>query len=664
VDEMRRYPRPRRPLRFPYSLSRTHFVGRDKEYALLAERLKEAVAGSGGTVAVEGEAGVGKTRLAEEFLGYALSRGTRVFSGRCYERELGPPLEPVAEALGPLGEKVSRDGSYRALAQRLIQESRGAEGLVLFMDDVQWADPATLEFLGYTARRISGERVLMVITYRREDVAALSEWLGGLAERRAVTTVSLGRLSLSDTTEILSRMSSRAFGGLAPLADYLQSESEGNPFYVVEYLRWLIESGAVRIDPRRRISGLEGGLQESTLPSGVRALIQGRLSNMDEESRHLLELAAVIGRAFDLDLLGRAAGRGQAGIFETLESLIASGLIVETPTEAYYFSHDKFRQSLYAGISDLRRRTLHLRVAEALEEDGDEPSELAHHYLQARAWRPALENLVRAARSAEEDYAWETALRSYARALDIVEKLPGSGEKRFELMVARDGVLERMGRREERTAVVREMFDLARRLGDRSRLAEAHMRRMSALAALPDPTSAAQSGRAAVILFRELGDKAGEARAQREMGYVSWMNRDYTSALEANFRARELHRETRDQLGEAGDAGNLAQVYRSIGDEEEALRWMKEADRLYTSLGEEADEILRIDTLVAIHRYGAGMTATIPLSLKSLRIITDFGVEGFFVTQPNSRGTLYLDIGAPEEALEHFRAAAYFDRKG
>jgi tetratricopeptide (TPR) repeat protein len=187
---------------------------------------------------------------------------------------------------------------------------------------------------------------------------------------------------------------------------------------------------------------------------------------------------------------------------------------------------------------------------------------------------------------------------------------------------------------------------------------------MRALAALPDPTGAAQSGRAAVILFRELGDKAGEARAQREMGYVSWMNRDYTSALEANFRARELHRETGDRLGEAGDAGNLAQVYRSIGDEEEALRWIKEADRIYTGLGEEIDEILRIDTLAAIHRYGAGTTSTIPLSLKSLRIITDFGVEGFFVTQPNSRGTLYLDIGASEEALEHFRAAAYFDRKG
>jgi hypothetical protein len=103
VDEgRRRYPRPRRPLRLPYSLGRAHFVGRDGEYALLAERLREAMGGSGGAVAVEGEAGIGKTRLVEEFLGYAGSRGALVLAGRCYERELGPPLEPISDALGPL----------------------------------------------------------------------------------------------------------------------------------------------------------------------------------------------------------------------------------------------------------------------------------------------------------------------------------------------------------------------------------------------------------------------------------------------------------------------------------------------------------------------------------------------------------------------------------
>jgi tetratricopeptide (TPR) repeat protein len=274
-----------------------------------------------------------------------------------------------------------------------------------------------------------------------------------------------------------------------------------------------------------------------------------------------------------------------------------------------------------------------------------------------------LENLVRAAQGAEEEYAWEAALSNYSRALDVAEKLPDSGGERFELLAARDNVLERMGRWKERIATIREMFELARQLADSARMAEAHMRRLETLAALPDSHGAAESGKAAVVLFREIGDKAGEARAHRELGYVAWINRDYEGAVEANLRALELHRETGDRAGEAGDTGNLAQVYRSMGNEEEALRWTEEAGRIYAALGDEDDEIMRIDTLAAIHRHGAQTTATIPLSLESLRIIAGFGVEDFFVTQPNSRGTLYLDIGAPEEALEHFRAAAYFDRK-
>ena len=200
VDEMRRYPRPRRPLRLPYSLSRTHFAGRDREYAMLAERLRETMDGAGGSVvAVEGEAGVGKTRLAEEFLGYARSQGVRVLSGRCYERELGPPLEPVTEALGPVvevdevisgasgrhGEEVGYAWTakaydvtriYHTLTRKLVRESRsdGHEALILFVDDVQWADPATLDFLSYLGRRISGERILLAFSYRREQASVLS----------------------------------------------------------------------------------------------------------------------------------------------------------------------------------------------------------------------------------------------------------------------------------------------------------------------------------------------------------------------------------------------------------------------------------------------------------------------------------------------------------
>jgi len=562
----RRYPRPRRPLRLPYSLGRTHFVGREKEMSLLVEWLGEAEGGRGGAVAVEGEAGVGKTRLVEEFLSYTRSHGVRVLSGRCYERDLGAFLEPVADALDPLidaddvlaadvgaprtsgsstnlRESTQRESNriYRLLAGELVRESRSADhsGLIIFVDDLQWADAATLEFLAYLSRRIAGERILLLCAYRREDTLALSGWLDRLAEMRAVrATLELERLSREDLSHILERMSSRNFDELSSLAGFLHRESEGNPFYAVEYLRWLIETGVVRVDSRRRICALQReALQESRLSSGVQSLLEARLAGLDDETRSLLELAAVIGGSFDLGLLRRAAAYGEAEAFEVMRPAMASGLVVETNEEAYYFSHDKLRQALYRGIDAPRRRELHLRVAEALEESGREPAELAHHFLRAGEWQPALENLVLAARKAGEGYYWETALDDYARALEVSEILPGSEERRFELLGARERLLENIDRHEERAQTVAEMFALANRLGDRIRVAEVQIRRVGALAALGDPEGAAEAGQEALAIFGELGNSSGEARVHRELGHVRWVNRHHASAPETNFEA-------------------------------------------------------------------------------------------------------------------------------
>jgi DNA-binding SARP family transcriptional activator len=687
VDEgRRRYPRPRRPLRFPYSLGRAHFVGRDGEYALLAELLREAVGGSGVAVAVEGEAGVGKTRLVEEFLGYARSRGALVLAGRCYERELGPPLEPIADALGPLPaaeeavlgllppggkehgyprEAEPYDGTraYRTLTRELVRRSREAGVLVLFVDDVQWSDPATLGFLSYAAKRVVGERILLIVSYRREDAAALSGWLGHLAERRAVTTLGLGRLSPEDTAELLGRMSSRRFGGLPALADFLYRESEGNPFYAMEYLRWLIESGAVEVDSRRRISALKGELRNDALPSGVRSLVRARLGEMDDDARNLLELAAVIGRTFDLGLLRKAAGRGEAQAFGTIEPLMSSGLIAGVLGNTHHFSHDKLRQALYEGIGGPKRRELHLRVAEVLENSGGEPAELAHHYLRAEAWQRALENLVSAAREAQEGYAWDTALNSYVRALEVVGELPDPDQRRFEILASQERLLEHMDRQEERAEAVREMFELANRLGDKARISEVHVRRVGVLASLSDLAGVEEAGWAAVRSFRELGDEAGEARAHREVGYVYWMNGDAAAALEANFRALRLSRELGDRRCEAGDVGNIAEVYRAMGNHEGALRWAGEAVRIYRELGDKLGEAMRLATVAQTHRERGDLETALRLVLETLRLYAELGTKNLLVAQHSACGTLYLTLGNPHEALEHFRAAVRFSRE-
>ena len=530
---------------------------------------------------------------------------------------------------------------------------------------MQWADPATLDFLTYLARRISGDRVLLLLTYRREDIPELSGWLDQLTERRALSVLRLSRLSLEDIVELLGSISSRSFGELSSLADFLQQESEGNPFYAVEYLRWLLESDIVAVDSRRRISHLNReALRQSVMPSGVRSLIQARLHSLGNQAQNLLELAAVIGRAFDLGLLSDAGALEEAVAYDTIEPLVNSGLIVENAEgDAYYFTHDKLRQTLYEGIGGYRRRRLHLRVAQALKTAGGEPAELAHHYLRAQEWRPALENLVSAAQRAEKSYAWETALASYDRALEITDQLPRSDEQHFRLLEARERLLEHLDRSEERAVTVQEMLEVASRLGDRTRIAEVHIRRIGVLAALTDSAAATDAGREAASIFCELGDEAGEARVYREMAYVCWANRDYASALEANFRALRIHREIGNRRGEAGDVGNIAEVYRGMGDDEQPLRWADEAVRIYRELGDKLSEAMRLATVAAIHRERGEPETALRLVLKTLQLYSELGVKNLLVAQHSACGTLYLGLGAPKKALEHFRTAARLGRE-
>ena len=689
VDSLRRYPKPRRPLRLPYALSRTHFVGRDAEYARLAERLTEAMEGSGSAVVVEGEAGVGKTRLVEEFLGYARSQGARVLSGRCYEIELGPPLEPVMDALNPVtdqedlvtgfpqpepglspeAEMYNTARLYQTLTRELVRESRGTghKGLVFFVDDLQWADPATLDFLSYLARRASRERILLVVTYRREDVTDLSGWLDGLGEHRAITTLSLKRLSIEDTTRLLGHMSSRTFAGLPHLAAFLQRESEGNPFYAVEYLRWLIEAGIVEIDTRRQISGLKDTLPlEGALPSSLRSLVQARLTGLGDQARELLKLAAVIGRNFDLRLLCTAAACEELEALDVIEPLVASGLVVENGEGAYHFSHEKLRQALYEGISAPRRRALHLQVAKVLEQSAGDPAELAHHYLRAQEWEQALEKLMQTAQRAKESWAWENALKSYTRALEILEQLPDSDERRFELLEAQEQLLEHVDRRIERAAMVQEMFELANRLGGRTRIAEVHIRRIGVLADLSNTGGAEEAYREAVNIFRELGDTAGEARAHREMGYIYWLQRDYARSLESNFQAFRAHHAIGDRMGQAGDVSNLVECYIHLRDYQQALEWAERAMEDYGDLeGYEGiiGEVVRLDTLVTSHRERGDLETALSASLELVRIWTERGDKTWIVTDSNNSAMLYLALGDAERALEHFRTAARISRE-
>ncbi len=440
-------------------------VGRAAEM----QRLLAAYA-PGQFIVIEGEAGIGKTRLAEEFLAHAAQEDSIILRAHCYAGQAGLAYGPLVEAMrAALAQPRAAQqlaglaAHHRAEVARLLPElgqaraptepaeGPGAQGRflealrqtllalavgagprpgVLFVDDAHWLDEASLDLLAYLVRRLHDQPLLIILTLRGEDVPATHRLRGLLAEAgRAgfAHHLTLARLSLTEVHELArSRVggqhdnrSAAKQGPSAPsaqLAERLYRETEGSPFFVVEYL------AAIASQPEA-----DG---EWPLPAGVRELLGARLARLGEAAGQLLSAAAVIGRSFDLDILQAVSGRSEDETVAGLEELLARGLVLEQArgpaSVTFDFNHAKLRALVYEQTSLVRRRLLHRRVAEALvaRERGQREAQtlaaqIAQHYRLSGREAEAADYFQRAGDQARALYANAEALALYRAALAL-----------------------------------------------------------------------------------------------------------------------------------------------------------------------------------------------------------------------------------------------------
>jgi predicted ATPase/DNA-binding SARP family transcriptional activator len=361
----------------------------------------EGVSPDGRLVVVEGEAGIGKTRLCQEFLSQAAGRGAVVISARCHEAETdltyGPVIDLLRNALRSSDDRSWLQGvgeQWLVEAGRLLPElrddvtlpaapplrgpgakSRFYEGLarflsaacsgppygLLFFDDVHWVDDASADFLAFLARRLSRRPLCLILAWRTEELPSRHRLARVIAEARRsnrVSAVSLGRLGEAHVGQLVASAASDN-GPVPDLAERLFRETDGVPLFVVEYLRALKESGAPPPD----------ALQP---PPAIRDVLHSRVAAAGQTAHQVLAAAAVVGGPFDFDTLWRSAGRSAEEVVSALEELLALNLITELDDKppatsgAYDFSHSLLREFVYQDANAARRRLLHGRVGDAL----------------------------------------------------------------------------------------------------------------------------------------------------------------------------------------------------------------------------------------------------------------------------------------------------------
>lgn len=447
------------------------FVGRRDEMAELRRGLDAVLGGKSAAFAITGEAGVGKTRLADEFARIAREAGAHVAWGRCWEAGGAPSYWPWVEVIRHLvGDQAAIDLGARGpfLAQLLpeLSERLGVAGqappsptdpesarflmfdavgellrrvtvatpLVVVIDDVHAADRASLLLLAFLARSLTDRPLLLIATYRAVEASLAVDLAQPLADvERHARKIHLHGLTTDDISTLLR--SASGAGASAALAEHIHDVTAGNAFYVEEVLRTLPH--ATVLDPGATPPPLG-------VPDGIRAAVHRWLERMPPASVAALELAAVIGREFDASVVGIAGGQASVEVLHALDVPVRLGIIAELPRQAgrFQFRHALIRDALYEDLPAARRLGLHQAVGEAFATlSGAAPdrylAELAHHFLMAAPTGDErfVEHAVRAARQAFGRSAFEEAASLYQRAIDALVFTRPDERRRCELLL-------------------------------------------------------------------------------------------------------------------------------------------------------------------------------------------------------------------------------------
>ncbi len=688
--------------------ARIPLVGRDAQWAALLEAWAGVERhGKGRLIGLTGEAGVGKTRLADDLAAHVRMAHGEVLVCPSYEGErlaYGPLADGLRAALArPDGTDWVRDLEPHWLAEvaRLLPElaplvpdgpivpppdgpgaqGRLLEGLrravlaaasgerpgVLLLDDLHWADDATLDAVGYLVRRLDRSPLLVLAAWRGEDLPRGHHLRRVVAEgqrARTATTLTLDRLDRAATAELVRTVSPVHTAA----TEELYQRTEGLPLLLVHYLAAL--GGAEAAEGTLLAEGTspaEGRLP--ALPSGARELFQARLEGVSAAAWQLLTTAAVIGRSFDADIVREASGRSDDEAIAAIDELVRLGLIHEVAGAAtsYDFSHEQMRLLVDEQAGLARRRLLHRRVAQALIRQARghaipaQPASIGHHLQLAGRDAEAAEWFERAGAQAAALYANREAVDHYQTALALGHPEPvrleialgdlhtllgeyGSALAAYETAAAHCGP-------DELATVEHKLGRLHHRRGDWE-AAEAHLE--AALAALP-AASPPDDALAGATRARLLADRSLTAHRRGRTD-----------------QAGELAAQALDLAEAAGDPAALAQCHNlvgmlatSVGDHERARRHLERSLVIAETLADPAARVAALNNLALAHQAAGRVDEALELTTAALDLCTAQGDRHRQAALHNNLADLLRAAGRLDEAMIHLKqAVAIFTEVG
>ena len=557
-------------------------IGRSTDLAILHLLIDEAQYGNGQVLLVSGEAGIGKSRLVTEAKTYA-THSMCILQGNCFESDQSYPYAPLLDLLRTffnthaLEDFLQSSGSvahefikllpeldnglldismlseldpqqekrrlFAALAQFFIHQA-AKQPVLLIIEDLHWCDDISLEFLLYLARRCTSEPMLMIFTYRNDEVySSLRHWLAQLERERLAQELVLARFSQNDVEAMLNAIFHKRYSIHLDLLDSLYTLTEGNPFFIEEILKSLIAAGELVFTDGRWVGR---PVEELHIPRNIQDAVQQRTVHLSEAAREILTLASVTGQRFDFALLQQLTDHDEQQLLALMKELIAAQFVVEESADQFAFRHALTRQAIYTELLARERRVLHKAIAETMERHYATTLDsylavLAYHYYKAEVWDKAFQYGQLAGEKAQALYSPRAAIEQYSQALHAAQyltKLPPAT-----LYRGRGQAYETLGDFEQAQSDYKQALDIAR---------NAH-------------------------------DGSAEWQSVIDLGFL-WAERDYEQTRSYYHQAIELAQVLDDPKFEAHSLNRMGNWHLNVEQPLEALRYHREALTIFQKL--------------------------------------------------------------------------------
>ncbi len=596
--------------------------------------------------------------------------------------------------------EVRRNRLFENVALGLINEAN-RNTILLCLDDLQWADPSTLALTHYVSRNARESRLLIVGTFRSEDIIAIPE---GQKHPLVETLQLMSREDLHESIEVrrlgpehVRTLITNLLGKVEFPEDFdpgVFKESGGNPFYILELTRMMVADGILL-----RSNGMwrfNRPLGEIDVPRRIQDIITRRLQRVSKDDRDLLDVASVIGESFDIGVLGHVIGKERIAILKALRPLESTHRLVRAGDEGYGFDHAKVREVLYVEMPEQLRREYHGMIGSTIEQIRSEDldsvvADLAYHFYQARNRLKGVKYAVSAGDQARHLYANDEAMRFYAQALELMGSDSKWLEQRMQLLELSGDLQELIGKfdgalhsytklieagpsAETRARMHRKIGAINVKRGDYKQAEEELHAAEAALVGHGSELGRVRlwEGRlehrrgdhlqAAQLLIQaarevEGGDALDRAEAQDSLAFVHWVRQEIQEARQYWEKSIQIRRSIKDEKGLRSAYNNLANTYAATGDLENAAKYYHESLRIAQKIGDSAGATRPLINLGRINDMLDRHEDAIDAFNRALRTSLKIGDQRGVASVHRSLAVLHDDRGQLTEASEHYEKA-------